>query len=164
MTFRKAQLSDLDELFTLYQLAISDMQQKGIDQWDELYPNREVIENDVTNDELQILIIDTEIAAGIVVNQSQDIEYSDGKWTGNGPKTAVIHRLCIKPKFQSRGWATKLMNYVEKNLKESGYNDIRLDTFSNNPYALNLYKKLGYTETGEIYFRKGKFILFEKLL
>lgn len=164
MIYVEAQISDSDEIFSLYQLAILDMNQKGIDQWDEIYPNKETLEKDILHDEMLISKINGEIVAVIVVNQNQDMEYIDGNWKNSGPKTAVIHRMCVKPNFQGRGIATKTMNYVENNLKSNEYNDIRLDAFSKNPYAIKLYKKLGYDEVGETYFRKGKFILFEKVL
>ena len=76
----------------------------------------------------------------------------------------ALTRLCVKPQFQGCGMATQLIKYVESNLKRNGYNDVRLDAFSKKPYALNLYKKLGYKKVGETYFRKGKFLLFEKVL
>lgn len=114
--------------------------------------------------EMLISRINNEIVAAIVFNENQEKEYLDGHWNNNGSKTAVIHRLCVKPQFQGYGMATKLMKYVESNLKNNSYNDIRLDAFSKNPYAVNLYKKIGYKEVGETYFRKGRFLLFEKVL
>ena len=107
---------------------------------------------------------DGEIVAAIVVNQKQEPEYQDGNWSNDSLLTAVIHRLCVKPKFQGRGIASTVMRYAENNLKKEKYNDIRLDAFSENPYAIKLYKSLNYKEAGEIYFRKGRFILFEKVL
>lgn len=164
MNYEKANISDLDEIFSLYQLATLDMRQKGIDQWDEIYPSKEILEDDILHNKMLIMRISNEIAAVIVFNENQEKEYLDGNWNSNGPKTAVVHRLCIKPHFQGYGMATEMMKYVESNLRSNGYNDIRLDAFSKNPYALKLYKKLGYKEVGETYFRKGKFLLFEKVL
>ena len=50
---------------------------------------------------------------------------------------------------------------IEKNLKS-----IRLDTYSNNPQAINFYKKLGYKQLGTINLKPNKkhYYCFEKLL
>ena len=46
---------------------------------------------------------------------------------------------------------------IEKNLKS-----IRLDTYSNNPQAINFYKKLGYKQLGTINLNPIKaLLLFE---
>lgn len=39
MIYVDAQISEIEEIFSLYKLVIIDMNQKGIDQWDELYPS-----------------------------------------------------------------------------------------------------------------------------
>jgi hypothetical protein len=41
---------------------------------------------------------------------------------------------------------------------------VRLDAFSKKPAAINLYRRLYYSEVGFVYFCKGRFILFEKKL
>lgn len=43
-------------------------------------------------------------------------------------------------------------------------NAIRLDVFSQNPFALKLYEKCGYAKTGTVNWRKGIFYLMEKYL
>ncbi len=164
MDVEKARLSELDAILELYQLAIADMRRKGIDQWDDIYPSREIIENDILRGEMLLLRIDHEIAAVVVWNDHQENEYPDAKWECDGPKIAVIHRLCVKPAYQGRGLAKKLMERIETHLVDRHYNAIRLDAFSENPNAVALYQKLGYREAGEITFRKGRFLLFEKVL
>jgi len=47
MTYEKARMIDLDEILTLYGEAISDMARRGIDQWDAIYPGRDILERDI---------------------------------------------------------------------------------------------------------------------
>lgn len=52
---------------------------------------------------------------------------------------------------------------LQEDIRQGTYS-LRLDAFSENPFALKLYRSLGYRETGTAVFRKGKFYLFEKNL
>ena len=49
---------------------------------------------------------------------------------------------------------------------EKKLNSIRLDTYSNNPIAINFYLKLGFSKKGEIFLKpnKNEYYCFEKLL
>ena len=70
----------------------------------------------------------------------------------------------ITPSFQNCGVAKRVMAYVEKQVLLWGGQSIRLDVFSENPYALKLYEACGYNPVGEANWRKGKFYLMEKYL
>jgi hypothetical protein len=56
------------------------------------------------------------------------------------------------------------MQFVETKAKNDGYTAIRLDAFSANPKSLELYQGLGYSLAGQVYFRKGMFYCFEKVI
>ena len=49
-------------------------------------------------------------------------------------------------------------------LKDMGYNAVRLDTFTENPFAQRLYRHNGYESRGYADWRKGRFDLMEKAL
>ena len=56
------------------------------------------------------------------------------------------------------------MNYIEQLSKTNGYDTIRLDCFTENPYSRKLYDKAGYKVRGYAEWRKGRFELREKKL
>lgn len=56
------------------------------------------------------------------------------------------------------------MKYIESKLRNEGIKSIRLDAFTKNPYAIKLYKNLGYNIAGIAEWRMGKFYLMEKCL
>ena len=97
-----------------------------------------------------------------VINKECDEEYSDGNWKYPDSSYSVIHRLCVNPKYQNQGIGKLTLQHIERQVKKQGSETIRLDVFSLNPYALKMYKKLGYSKTGEVHWRKGKFYLMEK--
>ncbi|SNX53904.1 GNAT family N-acetyltransferase [Thermoanaerobacterium sp. RBIITD] len=159
---RKGCLDDQLFIMGIIHNAIIDMEAKGIYQWDSIYPNDEVINNDLSNETLYVYEDGGIIKGIIVLNEYQDKEYEDMKWEFNSGKHLIIHRLCIDPKYQGQGIARLLVDYAEQQGKALGYESIRLDAFVNNERACNLYKKLGYKAVGIVEFRKGKFYCFEK--
>lgn len=162
--FRLATRNDFEEIVTLYQCAIKMMCAQGIEQWDDIYPNKEVLRDDIRNRQMFLLSFKNQIAAAIVLNEKQDDAYKTGNWSCNTGKIAVIHRLCVHPDFQGKGLGSETVKRCEQLLIKTGYDAIRLDTFLKNSMAMHLYRSLGYQKAGEVIFRKGNFCLFEKRL
>ena len=55
MNFRKSQMEDVDRILELIKMAESSLKEMGIDQWQNGYPNREKIENDVNKGIIQLV-------------------------------------------------------------------------------------------------------------
>jgi ribosomal protein S18 acetylase RimI-like enzyme len=160
--FRQAGPEDIKEVTALYKNAIQHMIDGDIYQWDEIYPNEEVLTGDIMNREMYLLIGDEILLACIVINDNQDEAYGSAIWKYSEGRIAVIHRLCVNHEYQGIGIGRKTMQLAEGIIKNSGYSSIRLDAFSDNPFARKLYEKLGYTYVGIVRFRKGLFYLLEK--
>lgn len=160
--FSRAEKSEIDAVFEVFSLAIENMNKQGIWQWDELYPDKKVLAEDIDSKTLYIGKINGEIASVFVINHYCDDEYNDGKWQYKDLSYCIVHRLCVNPKFQNLGIGTDTMKYIEKFVKEMGIDTIRLDCFTKNPYAVRMYKKLDYIIVGYADWRKGRFYLMEK--
>lgn len=91
-----------------------------------------------------------------------DEQYIKGAWKYADVPYYVIHRLCVNPAFQNQGIAGWTLKHIEEQLTEWGIHAIRLDAFTENPYAIKLYEKMGYAKVGTVDFRKGRFYLMEK--
>ena len=142
--------------------AIKDMELKNIHQWDNIYPNEEVISEDIINSELYTNVENGSINAIVVLNEDQAEEYRDLKWKYNFGKQLVIHRLCVDPRTQGVGIARNLLKYADDFAVKGGYEAIRLDAFAQNERALRLYEKNGYEKVGSVNFIKGEFYCYEK--
>ena len=164
LQFRKAEIDDLDALVALYAAAAQDMLRQGIDQWDEYYPDREILAEDVESGDMTLGLLDGELACAYVVNREHDPEYEMGAWEHTQGDFCVLHRLCVNAEMQGQGLARQAMAHMEKKALEQGFDSVRLDVFSRNLHAQRLYEKLGYRRTGEVRFRKGIFHLMEKAL
>lgn len=164
MVYRLAEENDLDEIGSLVENAVKGMEDKRIYQWDSLYPTKEDFLEDIRKQQLFTGLINDDIAVIYVLNRDCDVQYGNGDWKYPDSEYRVIHRLCVHPKYQNRGVAKNTLLHIEKELREIGVEVIRLDVFSNNPFALSLYENSGYVKVGNADWRKGRFFLMEKSL
>lgn len=164
MKYSKATINQLDEIFKVYSEAIIAMEKDNIHQWDEIYPSRDIISEDISRNLMYTGEIDGKIAVCFVLSEECDEEYKNGRWQWPDAEFMVIHRLCVSPSFQNQGIAAKTLEYIENLCKSEGYETIRLDCFTANPYSRKLYDRAGYKITGYADWRKGRFELREKRL
>lgn len=160
--YRNADLTDLEEICDLVSRAKENMIEHDILQWDEFYPVEEDFRWDIEKRQLYVGLLEEQIAVICVLNQEYDAEYEEGDWKYTDGPFYVIHRLCVNPAFQNRGIAGHTLLHMEEELKKRGVCSIRLDVFSQNPFALKLYQSLGYCRVGCVDWRKGRFYLMEK--
>lgn len=152
------------EIMNLFNKAKDAMAAQGIDQWDEVYPNINDIAKDIRDEHMTAVILNGKVIAAYTLNQHQDPSYNFGNFTDVEDKFLVLHRFCLHPDVWQSGYAPQILAYLENKAKKEGTLAIRLDAFTKNPRALNLYEKNGYVYVGDAFYRKGKFSLMEKLL
>ncbi len=155
-------IDGLDAIMSLVTRAIVRMDERGIPQWDEIYPNRETFAADIAERSLYGLSDNGALAGIVTMNEEQDDAYAHVAWQYDDRKPLVIHRLCVDPSHQGKGVAKALLDFAEDYARGHGYRTIRLDAFTLNPVSLSLYRARGYSERGVVRFRKGLFICFEK--
>lgn len=160
---RKGRPEDLEEIAELFYSAIENMNNNGIPQWDEIYPNKEVLSEDISKGQLYVCESEGKIVSVGVINEYGE-KYEEGNWRYKDSNFAVIHRLCVHPNYQGKGLGGRTEELISVQAKNFGYTSLRIDAFSLNPYALKMYDRLGYKKVGEVKYRKGIFYLMEKLL
>ena len=162
MKISLADHNDLDAVTSIVKACITHMDSKGIRQWDTVYPNREVLEQDISRQSLFVIQDGDIIIGAMVLNEHQEPEYGDMSWEHPAESVLVVHRLCVYPNSQGQGVASRLMDFAEQHAESGGYEAIRLDAFTMNPAAVSLYERRGYRNAGTVMFRKGSFYCFEK--
>ena len=150
----------------MYKSCVTGMIANGIDQWDESYPNTEVIMEDLIAQTYFVAIENDIIIAGINIDQNQDDTYLAIDWEDKKNQFLVVHRLAVKVEFWNDGIGKSLMLFTENLVTEKGLNSIRLDTYSGNPKAMEFYRRLGYRELGAINLKpnKNEYYCFEKII
>lgn len=163
---RAAHKDELNEIMELIAKCVRVMQDGGSDQWDEGYPNKEIISEDIERGTLFVCFEKDKIAGIIVLDENQAEEYEAIEWTTHKGTHLIMHRLAVHPEVQGKGIARKLIAYAEDVAFRGSYTSIRLDTYAKNVKALELYSRLGYERKGEVNFpdRTAVFPVFEKLI
>ena len=162
IVYEKAGLSELDEICALVAAATAHMEKQGIFQWNEFYPARDIIEDDIANGELTVGRLAGKIAVIYTLNMSCDEEYSAGKWENPDAEACVLHRLCVHPEHQRKGLGADTLANIQRQATDMGCDYIRLDVYEKNPGAVRLYTGAGFIKVGGIEFRGVHFHLMEK--
>lgn len=164
MKCRLGTKDDIEVIIDLIHEAIKEMERHGIYQWDELYPTAEDFAEDIEKGNLYVTEEAGKLVAIYVINNESDDEYITADWHCSDETACILHRFCVSPKFQGRGIGRQLLLEIESQVRKMGYESIRLDTFTENPYAQRLYRHNGYEARGFADWRKGRFDLMEKKL
>lgn len=149
---RKARLNDLNEIKKLTEACAEGLQQQNIFQWNEDYPSREKLENDIKREELFVYEHINRIIAIIVLTPKMDDVYRNISWLTETGNNLYVHRLATHPDFWGRGYARKMMDFAEDFAKTGNFISIRLDTFSQNKRNQKFYEARGYRRLGDVYF------------
>ncbi|GAA0850935.1 GNAT family N-acetyltransferase [Bifidobacterium pullorum subsp. gallinarum] len=162
---RTGRSEDIQEIMGLIARCVQVMQAGGSDQWDEFYPNRDVIGEDLRKGTLFVAEGEGRILGIVVLDETQDEQYQTINWKQAEGPHLMMHRLAVDPKAQGKGIARKLVAFSEEYGIRGGYSSLRLDTYSKNASALKLYQGLGYDLRGEVNFpgRVASFPVFEKV-
>ena len=164
MNFREAKKEDIESILEVISHAKEYMKRNNSTQWNENYPNKETIINDIENNIGYVLIVENLIRGYIVVDFSDDEIYKNikGKWKTFG-NYASIHRCAIHKELRGQGYGSELFKFAEKLALSKNIRSVRVDTAPENETMKHLFNKNGYEYCG-IVFIDGEKIAYEKLL
>lgn len=163
--FRKATTPEIPQIWVIIQQAIVRRKNDGSQQWQDGYPNEDVIRTDIAKGIGYVLTDDDTIAgyAAILFNDEPAYEHLNGAWLTNGG-FAVVHRVAISNDYLGKGLAQKIFLFTEDLAIDNNIFSIKVDTNFDNIPMLKILEKLGYTYCGEVTFRGGIRKAFEKKL
>lgn len=168
--FRKAVPEDAGRAWEIILQAKAMMKREGRMQWDDNYPTRELIDEDIRKGIGYVMCIsagngqENVIAYGAVVFDGEPIYGTiDGEWISQGP-FVVLHRLAVADEAKGTGISGKYLEEVEKLALGMGVHSFKCDTREDNAYMLKSFKKFGFEFCGTVYYGKGSRLAFEKIL
>lgn len=133
------EISDLGQVFELFEHSINYQEKKGYLVWRNYDKN--AIIKDIEDKNQYKVVVDSK--AAIVFS----VRYADKViWRGldNG-KSIYLHRIVVNPEFKGQKLFGKILDWVIDHSKQKGLKSIRLDTWAANPTIIEYYKSFGFT-------------------
>lgn len=163
LILRKAQIADASFIWNILQDAIEQRRLEGSTQWQDGYPNKLSILNDIEKGYGYVLTEKDLILsyAAIIFEKEPAYDLIEGKWLSND-EYVVVHRVAVSKLEKRKGIATKLFEKIEELSIHKKTFSIRVDTNFDNVPMLKILNNLNYTYCGEVYFRASARKAFEK--
>ena len=163
--FRKATTSEIPQIWIILQQAIARRKKDGSNQWQDGYPNPEVIKNDIDKNAGFVLTEgDTIIGySALLINDEPAYEKIEGKWLTNGD-FIVFHRVAISETHLGKGLAKKLLGFIEEFAIINDIRSLKADTNFDNFAMMTIFEKMGYSYCGEVHFRGSARKAYEKVI
>lgn len=164
-SFRKAKISELPQIWDIIQDAIQRRKEDGSNQWQDGYPNSDVLQNDIEK-ETGFVLSENDTIIGycaILINDEPEYEKIEGKWLTTD-NFVVFHRVAIAETYLGKGFAKVIFKYIEDFALNNNIYSVKADTNFDNLAMITIFEKAGYTYCGEVYFRGSPRKAFEKVL
>lgn len=190
LIFRQARPADAERILEIIRQAQAQMRALGSLQWQDGYPARADIDNDIACGYGYVfeksgaaaepaaagtqLESETGAAPGTEEAPGSVIAYGavvfdgepaygaiDGAWLTGGDYV-VLHRLAVADGEKGRGVAAEFMRRTEALARGRGAGSFRVDTNFDNRYMLRMLERLGFAYCGRIVYESGERLAFEK--
>ena len=155
--FRRAEARDLDDIMRVVAEAQRFMSTLNIDQWQDGYPERETLLEDIELRRLYIIEDGGRVAAFAALLTEPEPIYDDidGAWAVPGPYL-TIHRMAMDDAHRSRGLAAEIVAHAVSIAKENGCAALRADTHTGNVAMRRFLEKRGFVYRGTVYYAVKK--------
>jgi len=153
MKFRIATNEDVNKIMEIVKQAQQFLKDQGINQWQNNYPDKETIINDVVNDNCYVIADEQTIVAFGAVIFTLEPTYAvidDGNWL-NDDQYCVIHRLAVNQTYRNQKIASLFIKQVKELCISKGIDNIRIDTHQDNLIMQKMLKNNGFRYCGIIY-------------
>lgn len=140
---------DIENLLALYAQARAFMERNGLEQWQGGYPQKEIVENDVSAGYMRVFEENGETlgcAAFIEREPDYDVIY-DGNWKTDG-RFLAVHRVAVGAR--RKGVASALFKEALREAGRRGFSSVRVDTHKNNAPMRGMLEKNGFSLCGNI--------------
>jgi GNAT superfamily N-acetyltransferase len=164
-SFRKAKITEIPQIWNILKDAIQRRKEDGSNQWQDGYPNPEVLEKDIIK-KTGFVLTDGNTVIGycaILINDEPEYQNIEGKWLTNCD-FIVFHRVAIAEEYLGKGYAKIIFNYIEEFAIQNNIYSVKADTNFDNYAMISIFKKMNYVYCGEVYFRGSPRKAFEKTL
>lgn len=149
--------------------AKADLKSRGVDQWQNGYPDRSAAEADIKAGVSYVSERGGKIAATAAISFEKENCYehlTGGRWLiPCERKYAVIHRIAASAGAKRKGAASELLDHAVSLCRKAGAESIKIDTHRDNKVMQRWLEKHGFIYCGCVKLDDGgERIAFEKLI
>ena len=150
-TIRPAASRDLDAILAVVDRARAAIRALGIDQWQDGYPEPEVIQADIAAGIGYVFETNGRIAGYFALAHAPESVYDriDGAWLTPG-SYLTIHRMCIDDGFRGSGLSGKMLAFADDTARAQGLTSVRADTHRGNIVMQRLLERHGFIRCGTV--------------
>lgn len=163
--FRPAKYSEASQIWQILKDAIKRRKKDGSNQWQDGYPNMEVVKSDIEN-KIGFVLTQNDTIIGytaVIINDEPDYINIEGRWLSD-QDFVVYHRVAVSDEFLAKGMAKKMIKLIEKYALSKNIYSLKADTNHDNIPMMKIFEKLGYSFCGIVYIRKSPRRAYEKVL
>ena len=169
MTIRQATAADISALMPLFDEARATIARLGIDQWQDGYPQRHLVEDGIERGETYCVEIDGSLAATFVLVDSEPLydAIENGQWTSGDESRdyVAIHRVAVSVAKRGSGISTAILDFAAAEARARGRTSLRIDTHEGNIVMRRMLEKHGFAPCGVIRLENGApRVAYEKIL
>lgn len=142
MNIQNSTISDIDEIFRLYKIAVDFQKTKFAVHWPEF--ERSLVETEIAESRQWKIVINDQVACVWATT------FSDPQiWEKRNDDPAVyIHRIATNPDFRGQNLVQEIVEWAKQYALANHKRFIRLDTVGDNPGLISHYIKCGFDFLG----------------
>ena len=157
MEIKKLSKNDINKILSLY----NDIKQNTYTLWDNGYPSEELVQFDIERKGLYGMFNKEELIAISFLGERCEEGEENYTWKDDFKKRGTFARIGVSPKYQNQGIATKMLTFVLNELKQQGFDGVRILVGTKNISAIKLYKKFNFINCGLVEKFDHEYYLFE---
>lgn len=132
------EMSDLAEIFAMFDCSITYQEQKGYPVWRNY--DKAAIINDIVDKSQYKVVIDSKMAIVFGVCYTDKVI-----WRAlDGGESIYLHRIVVNPALKGQRLFGTVLGSAIGHSKKKGLNSIRMDTWAANPTIIAYYKSFGF--------------------
>ena len=150
MEIRLAFPNEVATVMKVIEDARKTLAKSGSDQWQNGYPNADIIIDDIISGQAYVALEEGEVLAYAAVTKSPEAAYEaiyDGNWEGKEAEYLAFHRIAVASDVQGQGVA---QTFLEGLIEGFDYLDFRSDTHAKNKAMQHIFEKLGFKQVGKV--------------
>lgn len=150
MDIRLAFPNEVGPIMTIIEGAKEVIAAYGSDQWQDGYPNADVIIEDIIKGQGYVALVDNQIVAYTAVIYGNEEAYNaiyEGQWLNDNKDYITFHRIAVAKDSQGQAIA---QTFLQGLIEGHDQTDFRCDTHEKNLAMQHIMTKLGFTYCGKV--------------